>query len=69
MHPLTWVGAVLIVIGVVLVLLPILGRYVDLARVPWWLIYIYKSDGFYFVTSPLLIVLFILSLAYSLLMR
>jgi hypothetical protein len=68
MHPLTWVGAVLIVIGVVLVLLPILGRYVDLARVPWWLIYIYKSDGFYFVTSPLLIVLFILSLAYSLLM-
>jgi hypothetical protein len=69
MHPLTWVGAVLIVIGVVLVLLPILGRYIDLARVPWWLIYIYKSDGFYFVTSPLLIVLFILSLAYSLLMR
>jgi len=66
MHPLTWAGVVLIVIGVALILLPILGRYVDLAHIPWWLIYVYKSDGFYFATSPLLIVLFILSLAYSL---
>ena len=66
MHPLTWAGVVLIIIGVTLILLPILGRYVDLTHIPWWLIYVYKSDGFYFATSPLLIVLFILSLAYSL---
>jgi len=66
MHPLTWAGVVLIVIGAMLILLPILGRYVDLTHIPWWLIYVYKSDGFYFATSPLLIVLFILSLAYSL---
>jgi len=66
MHPLTWAGVVLIIIGAALVLLPILGRYVDLTNIPWWLIYVYKSDGFYFATSPLLIVLFILSVAYSL---
>jgi len=60
-HPLTWAGIILIVIGVVLVLLPIFGRYIDFARVPWWLIYVYQSDGFYFVTSPLLIALFLLS--------
>lgn len=60
-HPLTWAGIVLIVIGIALVLLPILGKYIDFARVPWWLIYVYKSDGFYFVTSPLLIALFLLS--------
>jgi len=68
-HPLTWVGVVLIVIGVVLVLLPILGRYVDLTKIPWWLIYVYKSDGFYFVTSPLLIGLFVISVVTYLLMR
>lgn len=57
MHPLTWLGIALILIGVALVLLPVLGRYVDLSQVPSWLVYIYHSDGFYFVTSPLLLVL------------
>lgn len=66
MHPLTWTGVVLITIGVVLILLPILGRFIDLAHIPWWLIYVYKGDGFYFVTSPLLILLFILSVVYYL---
>jgi len=57
MHPLTWLGVALILIGVALVLLPILGKYIDLSQVPSWLIYIYHSNGFYFVTSPLLLVL------------
>jgi hypothetical protein len=69
MDPITWVGVILIIIGVVIVLLPILGRYVDLSRIPWWLIYIYKSDGFYFITSPLLIVIFVLSVIIYLLMH
>jgi len=68
-HPLTCIGVVLIIIGLTLVLLPILGRYVDLAHIPWWLIYVYKSDGFYFVTSPLLIALFVLSVIIYFLMR
>jgi hypothetical protein len=69
MDPITWVGVILIIIGVVIVLLPILGRYVDLSRIPWWLIYIYKSDGFYFITSPLLIVIFVVSVLIYLLMH
>lgn len=59
----------LILIGVALVLLPIIGRYVDLARIPWWLVYVYRSNGFYFVTSPLLIMLSLLSVVIHFLKR
>ena len=69
MHPLTWVGVILTIIGVTLIFLPILGRYVDLAHIPWWLIYVHRSDGFIFVTSPLLIGLFVISVVTYLLMR
>lgn len=62
MHPLTWLGIALILIGVALVLLPVLGRYMNLSQVPSWLVYVYHSDGFYFVTSPLLIVLSVAAL-------
>jgi len=57
MHPLTWLGIALILVGAALVLLPILGKYIDLSRIPSWLIYIYRSDGFYFITSPILLAL------------
>jgi hypothetical protein len=56
-HPLTWLGIAFILLGVALVLMPFVGKYIDLSRMPSWLIYVYQSDGFYFVTSPLLIVL------------
>ena len=56
MHPLTWLGIGFILIGVALVLVPILGRVIDLRAIPSWLIY-YRSDGFIFVTSPFLIAL------------
>ncbi len=56
-HPLTWLGIFLILLGVALVILPAVGRYIDLSKVPPWLVYIYHSDGFYFVTSPLLVLL------------
>ena len=52
----------MILIGVAFVLLPIIGKYIDLSQVPPWLIYVYHSDGFYFVTSPLLIVLSLITL-------
>jgi hypothetical protein len=57
MHPLTWLGIALILTGVALVLLPTLSKFIDLPQVPSWLIYVYHRDGFYFVTSPLLLVL------------
>ncbi len=69
MHQLTWLGIALILIGTALVLIPILGRYIDLSQVPSWLIYIYHSNGFYFVTSPLLIVLSIAAFIAYILMR
>jgi hypothetical protein len=68
-HPLTLLGIVLILMGVAFVLLPILGSYIDFSQVPSWLIYIYHSDGFYFVTSPLLILLSLVMLIVYLLTR
>lgn len=69
MHPLTWLGIALILIGVTFVLLPIIGKYVDFSQVPSWLVYVYHSDGFYFVTSPILIVLSLLAFITFLLTR
>jgi hypothetical protein len=54
---------------VALVLLPIIGKYVDFSQVPSWLIYVYHSDGFYFVTSPFLILLSLVALVVYLLTR
>lgn len=69
MHPLTWLGIALTLVGAALVLLPILGKYIDLSRIPSWLIYVYRSDGFYFITSPLLLALSAISLIVYLLTR
>lgn len=33
MHPLTWLGIALILVGVALVLLPILGKVIDFSRI------------------------------------
>jgi len=69
MHPLTWLGTALILVGVAFVLPPILGKVIDLSRIPSWLIFIYRSNGFYFVTSPLLIGLSALSVILYFLMK
>ena len=61
-HPLTWLGIALILIGLALVALPTLAKHVDLSRIPAWLIYVYRRDGFYFATSPLLLALSVLSI-------
>ena len=62
-QPFTTLGLILIVSGLLLVLLPILARYLpSLDQVPWLLIWVYRRDGFIFVTSPLLIILSLLSL-------
>ncbi len=69
MHQLTWLDIAFVLIGVALLLLPILGKYIDLSQVPSWLIYIYHSNGFYFLTSPLLLVLSIGAFIAYILMR
>ena len=69
MHHLTWLGIALILVGFAIVLIPIVGAYIDIPKVPSWLIYVYHSDGFYFVTSPLLLALSIVALVIYLLGR
>ncbi len=62
-QPFTTLGLILIVSGLLLVLLPFQARYLpSLDQLPWLLIWVYRRDGFCLVTSPLLILLSLLSL-------
>lgn len=55
---LTLTGFMLIIVGIVLVALPLIAKYVpSLEKLPWIILWIYKGDGFYFATSPLLIII------------
>lgn len=67
-RPLTVLGLLLIVSGFILVALPLIARHLpSLERLPWILIWVYRRDGFYFITSPLLIIISIVSLLVHLL--
>jgi len=67
---LTFVGIALIVVGIILVILPFIARHIpNLEKVPWIIIWVYKSNGFLFATSPLLIILTMISLILSILKR
>jgi hypothetical protein len=61
-NPYTIFGVLLIFLGVVFVALPYIGRVVDVDKIPWIILYVYKSDGFVFATSPILIILSAISL-------
>ncbi|UCH57150.1 MAG: hypothetical protein JSV18_07410 [Candidatus Bathyarchaeota archaeon] len=66
-RPVTALGLILIVSGLILVLLPFIARSLpDLDKLPWILVWVYRRDGFYFVTSPLLIILSIVSIILNL---
>lgn len=61
--PIQFFGIVLLILGAILFILPlVLERIPSLERIPWIILYIYRSDGFVFVTSPILIIFSILSL-------
>ena len=67
---LTTLGVILIASGIVLVALPILARYVpSLDNLPWFILWVYRKNGFYFATSPLLIIVSLVSLLLNLLNR
>ena len=69
-RPLTVLGLLLIVSGFILVALPLIARHLpSLERLPWILIWVYRREGFYFITSPLLIIISIVSLLVHLLSR
>ena len=48
------IGAVLLAVPYILKHLPTLER---LEQVPWILLYVYRKDDFYFMTSPILLIL------------
>ncbi|MCW3992241.1 MAG: DUF2905 domain-containing protein [Candidatus Bathyarchaeota archaeon] len=59
----TILGLLLIVSGLFLVLLPFLARHLpSLEKLPWIILWVYRKDGFYFATSPLLIIISLISL-------
>jgi len=66
----TLLGLLLILSGVVLVALPFVARHLpSLEKLPWILVWVYRRDGFYFITSPLLIIISLVSLVLHLLGR
>jgi hypothetical protein len=68
--PFQSMGWVLILLGIIFVALPYITRIIpDVERIPWWILWVYRSDGFTFATSPILIFISILSLLLNLLRR
>ena len=64
------VGWMLILLGVRFVAPPYLVRLApSVERLPWYIVYIYRSNGFMFATSPLLILLSLISLLWGYLRR
>jgi hypothetical protein len=62
-RPFTTLGLVLIACGLILVALPFVIRSMpSLEKVPWIILWVYRRDGFFFATSPLLIIISVLSL-------
>lgn len=69
-RPFTVMGLVLILCGLVLVALPLIARHLpNIERLPWIIVWVYRRDGFYFVTSPLLIILSVASILLNLFWR
>jgi len=66
-RPFTTLGLVLITCGLILVALPFVMRSMpSLKKVPWIILWVYRGDGFFFATSPLLIMISAVSLLISL---
>jgi hypothetical protein len=60
--PFTLIGIIFIVAGIILVVLPLIAQHLpSLQKIPWILIWTYKSGNFVFVTSPILIIITIIS--------
>lgn len=69
-RPFMMIGLIFILIGLLLVALPFLAKTApSLEKLPPILWYVYRSDGFYFATSPILILISIASLLWFFLSR
>ena len=69
-RPFTVLGLFFIILGLILVALPLIIRHLpSLERLPWIVIWVYRRNGFYFATSPLLIIISSVSLLLQLFRR
>jgi len=53
-------GVTLILMGIALILIPLIVKLfpsVNLEKIPWILLYVYRKNGFFFATSPILIII------------
>ena len=65
-------GMIFIVIGVALIIAPLIAKSIPAAKlesIPWFILYVYHSESFFFATSPILIILTIMYLAITILKR
>ena len=68
--PFQSMGWILIILGVIFVALPYISRIIpNIERIPWWILWVYRSNGFTFATSPLLIFISLLSVLLNILRR
>jgi hypothetical protein len=58
----TLLGTAFILLGVVFIALPYLSRVIDVDKIPWIIIWVYRRDGFTFATSPILLLVSMISL-------
>ena len=62
-QPFTLIGIILIIAGLLFLLLPIIAQHIpNIQKIPWILLWTYKTDNFLFATSPILIIITIISL-------
>jgi hypothetical protein len=65
-----WMGVLLIILGVILILVPYAVKYApSLGKLPPIILYVYRRNGFYFATSPILIIISLISILAFILSR
>jgi cell division protein FtsX len=66
-RPFTVLGLILMLLGAILLLLPLILRYLpEIEKLPSIILYVYRKGNFIFVTSPILIIISLISIIYYL---
>ena len=71
-RPFTQLGIALILTGIAIVVIPLVINLlpaIDVEKIPWLLLYVYRSDNFFFATSPILLLIGLLFFLRALLRR
>jgi hypothetical protein len=65
------IGIIFLILSIAFFLIPLIARSgaVSGLRIPWILIYVYNKGGFYFATSPILLVVSAVSILVFILRR